>query len=347
MAPKKAPNVHAAKERFCDFLMSHPNVVACGVGNKVVKGKKTKQVCIRVSVSQKLDESQLKSTDIIPKELEGVKTDVVERGVIKALVPTDKHRPAPGGVSIGHKNITAGTLGCLVEDTSGETFILSNNHVLANSNNGQVGDSIYQPGPHDGGTEADRIGSLVDFVEVNFGAGFPPIPDLPDCPFVKTAVRILNLVALVLGSRWRFKAVDTTPTSTLADTDNFVDAAIASIDSPEDVVNEILEIGTPTGSSSVTLGDSIQKSGRTTGHTQGTVDEINVTVNVQYGAGQIATFVDQVISDIPSDGGDSGSAILNNNNEVVGLLFAGSDTTTVFNNIDNVLELLDVEVKTN
>lgn len=69
-------------------------------------------------------------------------------------------RPSPGGVSIGHYMITAGTLGCLVQDTSGLQHILSNNHVLANSNNARQSDPIYQPGPHDGGTSKDEIAKL-------------------------------------------------------------------------------------------------------------------------------------------------------------------------------------------
>jgi len=70
-------------------------------------------------------------------------------------------RPAPGGVSIGHYRVTnAGTLGCLVQDIKGFTYILSNNHVLANSNNAAQRDPVYQPGRYDGGTPTDEIAKL-------------------------------------------------------------------------------------------------------------------------------------------------------------------------------------------
>jgi len=48
-------------------------------------------------------------------------------------------------------------------------YILSNNHVLANSNDASLGDRILQPGPHDGGTQpADVIGRLSRFVPIKF-----------------------------------------------------------------------------------------------------------------------------------------------------------------------------------
>jgi len=75
-------------------------------------------------------------------------------------------RPAPGGVSIGHYMVTAGTLGCLAEDREHNIYILSNNHILANSNNARPRDPIYQPGPYDGGTISDKIAELNRWVEL-------------------------------------------------------------------------------------------------------------------------------------------------------------------------------------
>jgi V8-like Glu-specific endopeptidase len=43
-----------------------------------------------------------------------------------------------------------------------------------------------------------------------------------------------------------------------------------------------------------------------------------------------------------SQGGDSGSAVLDEKNQLVGLLFAGSDTTTIINRIENVFSALGV-----
>ncbi len=73
-------------------------------------------------------------------------------------------RPVPGGVSIGHPTITAGTHGVSLRFL-GINAGLSNNHVLAAGSTFQqtranIGDSIYQPGPYDGGKEADIVGNL-------------------------------------------------------------------------------------------------------------------------------------------------------------------------------------------
>ena len=84
----------------------------------------------------------------------------------------DKHRPAVGGISIGHKDITTGTLGGFVK--FGEhVYAMSNNHVLANSNDAVMGDEILQPGPHDGGElPDDQYGVLSKYiVPINFEGG--------------------------------------------------------------------------------------------------------------------------------------------------------------------------------
>lgn len=45
-----------------------------------------------------------------------------------------------------------------------------------------------------------------------------------------------------------------------------------------------------------------------------------------------------------SQGGDSGSAVLDENNRLVGLLFAGSDNSTIINRIEHVFSALDVSL---
>lgn len=83
------------------------------------------------------------------------------------LFPKRNHRPAFPGCSIGHTQVTAGTIGCVVYNENG-TYILSNNHVLANLNNAVKGDHILQPGPHDGGLIGyNTIGYLEDFEAID------------------------------------------------------------------------------------------------------------------------------------------------------------------------------------
>jgi hypothetical protein len=305
-------------------LMRMRNVVAVGVGFKTVGGVQTDEVAIVVSVVNKLPLVQLPEAARVPSVLGGVPTDVVESGQLFALQdPTQKMRPARPGVSLGHYQITAGTFGCLVQ-RSGQVFILSNNHILANSNKAQPGDAILQPGPHDGGTLADQIGTLEQFVPVGFGlsAGC-------GCSPFALLLRLLGFAQPRLNEPGN----------------NTVDCAIARPLSADLVNADILNIGVPSGVGTVTLGTPVQKSGRTSGLTSGEVTQLDVTASVLYGS-QIAVFKNQLMTSARSEGGDSGSAVLDMNRQVVGLLFAGSTTTTIMNPIQLVLEALQVQVVT-
>lgn len=293
-------------------LFEYPNVVGFGEGYKRTRGRLTKQPATVVLVTDKIPQIQLGPADLIPRELDGRLTDVLPVGIVRAL-RTGKRRPAPGGVSIGHKDITAGTLGVVVKDAETERrMILSNNHVLANSNAGQPGDEIYQPGPADGGTRNDWIAILERFIPIDFGeGGCLPLP-----PFLNPEQQ-----------------------------GNLVDAALARPLSDADVSDSILEIGLVSGILPAFLGMTVRKSGRTTGLTHSSIQVIDATVQVQYGAGKIAMFEDQLIAGPMSQGGDSGSLVVAEDEDAaVGLLFAGSNEVTIFNKISNVTQLLGVTI---
>jgi hypothetical protein len=237
-------------------------------------------------------------------------TDVFESGYYSVFPYTAKHRPAHGGDSIGHVDITAGTLGCVVMDLLSlepekkkEIVILSNNHVLADSNDGSSGDPILQPGPYDGGSLRDKIGELKRFVAINFSK--------EEC--------------------------------------NYVDAAVASANC-KDISFDIHDIGGLAGPHYVDildLGMTVQKTGRTTAHTTGKILAIDGTVLVNYGSTlkkKLAKFCRQIITTDMAEPGDSGSAGVTKENRVFGLLFAGSDRQTIFNRIELVERLLKVRV---
>lgn len=311
------------------------NVVACGLGYKISEGKPTGELSLIVSVTKKMPVDQLSSQDLIPKSMEGLLTDVVETGRIRALTledPRIRRRPARPGISIGHHDITAGTFGLLVQ-RGGDPMILSNNHVLADSNDGKIGDAILQPGPADGGMASDRIATLAEFAPLDFG-------DSPSqCGIADAVAKMLNLLAGATGSSHRLQPVQRTPGI------NVMDAALAQPDAPELVVPTILEIGLPTGVEVCQLGQEVQKMGRTTGLTQGYVTQVDVTVNVDYN-GRTARFTDQMIANKMSSPGDSGSGILDLDRRAVGLLFAGSSTVTIFTPIQRVLDRFGVTVIT-
>ena len=73
------------KRRYEQELRRKANVVAVGVGYRTRGGVLTKEVCIVVSVKNKVPLSELKPEDVIPAEIENVPVDVVETGVIRAL----------------------------------------------------------------------------------------------------------------------------------------------------------------------------------------------------------------------------------------------------------------------
>jgi len=89
----------------------------------------------------------------------------------------------------------------------------------------------------------------------------------------------------------------------------------------------------------------VWKSGRTTGVTKGKVVDVDCTSRVEYDRGE-CIFRNQILIESPnfSAGGDSGSAILNREREVVGLLFAGSTLYTLANHIHAVTEALGVRI---
>jgi hypothetical protein len=108
------------------------------------------------------------------------------------------------------------------------------------------------------------------------------------------------------------------------------------------VRDEILEIGRVTGTMEGTLNMEVKKYGRTTQLTDGKITQIDATIKVNYG-NQSAWFTDQLLTTYMSAGGDSGSLVLNaDENKAVGLLFAGSDLLTVVNRIQNVMSALDI-----
>jgi hypothetical protein len=329
-------------------LLALRNVVAVGIGYKVRRGQRTDQPAIVCSVLAKRPPGALAAVDLVPTQVSGIATDVVATGAIFASSEhKSRHRPAPGGVSIGHIGITAGTLGCVVR-RDGQLHILSNNHVLANSNDAVVGDAILQPGPADGGRGPDdQIGRLAAFVPIVFDQanGLPPASPCPTAGFIADA---LNTVASAIGSGTRLRAVRladrVAARPAAAAAENLVDAAVATPDEDRLVAREILGIGPIRGIGEAALGTPLKKSGRTTELTTGAVLQTDVTVRVSYGTGRVATFTDQLLAGAMSQGGDSGSAVLDDQDRITGLLFAGSNTTTVINRIQHVFASLSLSL---
>ena len=157
------------QERHTNNLMAKNGVVGTGVGLDA-RGR----YVVKVYVVAPQDAAG------IAKKLDGVPVSVRVSGVILALKrppgkgkpsvdPTARFdRPVPIGVSTGHPDITAGTIGCRVFDAYG-VYALSNNHVYANENQAAITDFVIQPGTFDGGSSSDDdIGMLYAFKPIVF-----------------------------------------------------------------------------------------------------------------------------------------------------------------------------------
>lgn len=352
--------IEEIKELHKEHLSHLPNVHSVGIGKKFKDGEKTAQNSIICNVVRKVRKEDLYKAERIPPILDGLPTDVQQRKPFKMLgvgsAVTDAvaedhklmRRPIPGGVSFGLPNIT-GTFGAWVKfnlpGKPNATGMLTNWHVGV-GDEGNIGDPVTQPGFYDiGGAiqEKHYVGILAAYEAIHFNEGV----DLSDCSRARAYVGFGNFMAKLLGSHSRILP----PYTPLADTEaNLVDAAIVVPYEPiADYVDaSILGIGKISSTKIKQVGVEdiglpIWKSGRTTGVTNGIVEQVAVTITVNYG-GKTATFEDQIMGKIGSAGGDSGSLGLVVNWSVpFGLLFAGNgEGDTVFCQIRNVMDALNI-----
>jgi hypothetical protein len=219
-----------------------------------------------------------------------------------------------------------GTLGALVSDRNSDLFILSNNHVLAESDQARPGDSIVQP-------------ALVD-LNCNPQAG-----------------RTIGSLRYVVPLQSTQSNVD----AALAAATPAVDASGAILQLGPSI-NGVLSPAAPAAGTGESLSAGILnqlrvvKSGRTTGLTCSTVNTVDLTVQVDYYYDcaesrpyYTKTYVNQIGMPGASfaDSGDSGALVLDASNaQPVGLFFAsGADDSnhgfSVANPIQDVLSELD------
>jgi hypothetical protein len=228
-----------------------------------------------------------------------------------------------------------GTLGSLLQDTSGTQYVLSNNHVLARSDQSIPGETIIQPGLIDNGC-----------TPYGFGPGTTPVATLTGYPSLSSpATNVDAAIARVSPG-----AVD--PRGNILELgakqqDGTLASAAPGISS--------------TGGKGETaaLGMMVAKSGRTTGLTCAAVSAVNVDVVVDYftdcaetAHALTKTFTNQIAISGPSfsDAGDSGALVVDSANaEPVGLFFAGGTDDhgveqAIASPVSDVLATLDAQV---
>ena len=336
-------------------LRKLPNVV--GIDNdlqpKITKGKIVKdRMSVRVYVSKKIPLDQFKKRgifskflslkDLIPSSINGIPVDVIEMGdayaleqvaprPIKSRQSTQiRFRPLQAGTSATHFQSTACTLNCLYKDNlTGKLLLSSNAHCFGRENTAKIGDPILSPSPYDGGTVArDMIGEFYKGVEIKFSS---------------FRSRIRNTFHKISRT---FKSQDAFF--------NRVDIAFATIRcfncSICDPIKykcgiKVYSIGLPIGKRLPDLNQRVQKVGRTTGKTTGTVVSTSWTGTVKYSRGS-ATFIDCILISGKnfSLGGDSGSPVLDMNDNYIGALFGGSNNHSIVCKYSNIEREGNVEL---
>lgn len=325
-------------------LRAIPGVRHVSVGLKRRGGVSSDLMCIRVYVEEKRPLADIPESERIPPVFEGFATDVHPRRTFEFAYDNTRYRPIHGGSLIannrigndgkGGVGIEGGSLGCMAK-RGRLTVLLSCCHVLK-AHGADDGDRIYQP------------------AEVSFDP--PAAQDLP-----KTLDVDDNRIAKVLDG---FMSAD-------------IDAAIARISCSKccdccgvDYVNEIPGLsrrGLPdvepddlpasnsiVGMRPAVAGTRVFIVGATTGRSEGWIEDVNgddVTLKFD---GVPKTFTKQIYISARNQlrsfsyPGDSGSVVIDEQNYVVGLLFASSNDApeyyTLANHIEHVCSGLKIKI---
>jgi hypothetical protein len=321
--------ISRVKEQHEDELLSLPNVTGVFTDYKTTRGRRTERLSIVVTVREKKD---VAAKDRIPEEINGIPTDVIEEEIvpmqmatgirledIAPAIDTTEYATLQGGISIGPCRSV------YLEPPEVET---AGNYIFV----GTLGCIV-----RDNATNQAMMLSNFHVMCINDGwsAGDtmaqPSRVDGGACP------------------------ADVVGTLTRAELTSSVDAAVATISGrPNDC--SIVDIGDVQGTAAAAVDMAVRKRGRTTELTHGIVTATDYTTSVDYGDGlgtvtltnQIRIVNDAAQSAFFGKKGDSGSVVVNDDERVVGLYFAGNSTGTVgvANPIAAVLTALDVSMCT-
>lgn len=291
--------IHKIKEAKTPEILDRKNVVGVGVGKKITNGEQTNEDSILVFVEKKADPSVLSTKDLVPEEIDGVKTDVIEVGKLRPMSHRQKQRPVYGGISAIHYKGTACTLGAIVYRGE-KAYALQNAHCgYPHWQGAQKGDPILQPSPMDGGQSSDVIGNASEVEEIKFDG-----------------------------------------------TSNLMDACLVELTvDAEPLKQDSYDVPVSENSMTVSVGEEVIKSGRTTGHQAAKVIAVDVTAQVYYDD-KVAIFTNQIITENEGrrfiSGGDSSSLVCNKEGRPVGLVFAGSDRVGIFTPIQPVIDRFNI-----
>jgi len=349
-------NLAALHAKAEEYFKRFPGVVGVGYGFKEVKGAPIEQLAFRVYVKAKRPLDELGADEVIPAEFEGVPTDVL---LVRSATPVhcqdmSYHSPLISGISLSgfrqdsSGNYDSGTLGffATLNGVSGpeNVVLVSNNHVLA-ANGGSVGSTVYQPeyrevsGVVNIVLDADKrhpIGKIHNLGrEGNHSFAYPTEAAqdyFVDCATAKLDICISSWCNTNCGISYKneVRQLNINGNSKIAD--------IARVQQTD------VNAAGPSGY-------VVYKVGRRTSRTKGKIIDTNVPLLT---GGERA--IEILATEPDCDGilrfveeGDSGSALINEQNQLIGLVFAKDnvDPTRAFAcHIHPVLDLLQITALT-
>jgi len=306
MAPRRV------QRRIPNAIAVHPhdNVVGVGVGRKFVHGRITSRPCVRFYVERKLDKRLMSPDNILPTRINDVETDVIETGRLRAQAPVarQRRRPAQPGCSLGF-GLPAPNDGLLMAGTFGALVARGDARFIL-SNNHVLANENRLP-----------IGSPI------FQPGLLDHGD-----------RAADVIARLT----QFVPLD-------VNAPNRVDCAIAEVTDANVVrARALAKVGKLGGDQAVDATEKmrVEKVGRGTGYTTGTVFDVSATIALEYDIGELK-FADQILIRGKSSGfsgdGDSGSIVVAmDSGAATGLLIGGNEKFSIANHLADVLTELGV-----
>jgi len=309
---------------------AHPehNVVGIGVGRKIKKGRVTRQHCVRIYVERKIPRNALPEHLLLPERFDDVVTDVIETGRFRAYQP---------GTLAGQKRVRPARPGCSIgfqfEDSPIGPVIMA----------GTLGALV----------EGDGVRYILSNNHVLANENSLPIGSPIFQPGLLDGG---NPAADQIATLERFIPLK-------PDEPNAVDCALAALVDANSISATILpKVGRLTSAEPIDAAEGMQveKTGRATGYTTGTVFEVSYTGKVQFQLGMLE-FENQVLirgdQRAFSNGGDSGSLVVDRESgralgllfggvpqfeKASGLLLGGVPPFTIANHLSDVLEALNV-----
>lgn len=297
----------AAKDRAAAVLLRLPNVTSVGIGGRVRAGQRLPELVLKVYVDSKVPTDQLAPSERIPSEIEGLPTDVVQMPTVgtgatgpappgqpeipSANRDSEKYRPIVGGSHMqgGLSDSTFGTIGCVMVSTTDaeKAYAFTNWHVMQGDNHTDptIGDTkAGQP------TNKDSITKCCSHIIGTLAAG------------ARNTSTDAALIELKPGTQWKAEVLDIGPLS-----------GEHPIDSAEAATHP-----------------AVRKRGARSRLSGGVVDSIGASITVDgisYSNAMVVvpnanTTLATTDHFLFGQHGDSGSVIVNDANQVVGVFFA-------------------------